>query len=134
MLRYKIDVLQALKEKGFNTFLIRNEKIFGESTLQRLRQGVIVRSEALDRLCSILSLNIGDIIEYVDEDAVVKVRISGNAPQGQDRLPMSEAVTEICNFLSVSKEDAEKMLREGTEVKTQDAVYHIEQTLSNREK
>ncbi len=34
---YKIDVMQALKDKGYTTYKLRNEKLLSESTLQKLR-------------------------------------------------------------------------------------------------
>ena len=37
-LRYKIDVLNALKEKGYNTNKIRTEGLLSQSTLQKFRQ------------------------------------------------------------------------------------------------
>ena len=36
-LRYKVDILQALKEKGYNTNRLRKEKLLSEGALQRLR-------------------------------------------------------------------------------------------------
>ena len=36
-LRYKIDVLAALKEKGYNTTKIRTEGLLSQSTLQKFR-------------------------------------------------------------------------------------------------
>ena len=34
-LKFKIDVIAALKEKGYTSYKIRNEKILSESTLQK---------------------------------------------------------------------------------------------------
>ena len=41
--KYKIDVMNALKEKGVSTYTLRKERTLSESTLQKLRrkQGVI---------------------------------------------------------------------------------------------
>ena len=39
MITYKIDVYTKLKEKGYNTTKIRNEKILSESSLQKIRKG-----------------------------------------------------------------------------------------------
>ena len=39
MLKYKIDILEALKEKGFSTARIRKEKLLNESALQYIREG-----------------------------------------------------------------------------------------------
>lgn len=37
-IKYKIDILEALKEKGFTSYRIRKEKIFGQKNLARLPQ------------------------------------------------------------------------------------------------
>lgn len=66
-LRYKIDVLAALKEAGYNTNRIRKEKLFGESVLQQFRKGEIVSNNVLAKLCKVLSCQPGDILEYVPE-------------------------------------------------------------------
>ena len=63
--KYKIDVLAALKAAGFNTNRIRKEKLLSESTLQRLRGGELVSGENLGRLCKLLNCQPGDILEYV---------------------------------------------------------------------
>ena len=36
-MKFKIDVLAALKEKGYNTNRIRTEKLLSQSTLQKFR-------------------------------------------------------------------------------------------------
>jgi len=66
-LRYKIDVLAALKEKGYNTNIIRKEKIMGESMLQKLRSGQMVSWATFETLCALLECQPSDIIEYVDD-------------------------------------------------------------------
>lgn len=69
MLRYKIDVLAALKDKGYSTYRIRKDKIFGEAQVQQLRDGEIVSKDVLNQLCRLLDCQPGDLIEYVpDED------------------------------------------------------------------
>lgn len=67
MLKYKIDVLAALKEKGYNTNKIRKEKIMGEAMLQKLRSGQMVSWSTLDTLCCLLDFQPADLIEYVKE-------------------------------------------------------------------
>lgn len=62
---YKIDVLAALKEKGYNTSRIRNEKLIGEATIQRLRHKQSVSYDVLAKLCELLECQPGDILEYV---------------------------------------------------------------------
>lgn len=67
--KYKIDVLAALKAAGFNTNRIRKEKLLSESTLQRLRGGELVSGENLGRLCKLLNCQPGDILEYVPDSS-----------------------------------------------------------------
>ena len=66
-LKYKIDVLSALKEKGYNTNKIRTEGLLSQSTLQQFRQKHGVSWETLETLCRLLDCQPADIIEYVKE-------------------------------------------------------------------
>ena len=66
-LRYKIDVLNALKEKGYNTNKIRAEGLLSQSTLQKFRQQQGVSWENLETLCKLLECQPGDLIEFVNE-------------------------------------------------------------------
>lgn len=53
-LLYKIDVLQALKEKGYNTSKLRKEKILAESTIQKLREGKPISWSNIAQICTLL--------------------------------------------------------------------------------
>ena len=66
-LSYKIDVLNALKEKGYNTNKIRTEGLLSQSTLQKFRQQQGVSWENLETLCKLLECQPGDLIEFVNE-------------------------------------------------------------------
>ena len=66
-IRYKIDILAALKEKGYNTNRIRKEKLFSEGTLQRLRNNESINLDTLGKICKYLDCQPDDIIEYVKE-------------------------------------------------------------------
>ncbi len=66
-IRYKIDVLAALKEAGYNTNRIRKEKIMGESMLQKLRSGQLVSWATIDLICDLLDCQPGDLIEFTRE-------------------------------------------------------------------
>lgn len=68
MLKYKIDVLAALKEAGYSSTRIRNEKLIGMATLQQLRHGELVSWKTIDTICSLLHCQPGDIVEYVPDD------------------------------------------------------------------
>ena len=64
-LQYKIDVIAALKEKGYSSYRIRQEKLLSESTIQKLRAGKGVSWENLETLCRLLECQPADLIEYV---------------------------------------------------------------------
>ena len=68
-IKYKIDILAALKEKGFSTYRLRKDKILGEATIQQLRRSENVSWENISRICEMLGCQPGDILEYVSEAA-----------------------------------------------------------------
>ena len=65
MIVYKIDVLESLKECGYNTTRLRREKLLGENTIQNIREGKPVSAKALDTICKLLDMQPGNIIKYV---------------------------------------------------------------------
>ena len=66
MLVYKFDVLESLKEAGYNTSRMRREKIIGENALQKIRTGEMIGTGTLDTLCRLLDMQPGNIIKYVE--------------------------------------------------------------------
>lgn len=67
-IKYKIDIIEALKEKGFTSYRIRMEKIIGERQMQQIRNGEVVSIACLTKLCELLNCQPGDILEYVPEE------------------------------------------------------------------
>lgn len=66
-IKYKIDVLSALKNAGYSTYKLRQDKMFGERNIQKMRDGEIVSHENLSKICELLDCQPGDIIEYVKD-------------------------------------------------------------------
>ena len=66
-LRYKIDIMEALKNSGYTSYKMRKDKISGERQLQQIRNGEIVSNAMLNKLCELLNCQPGDIIEYVGD-------------------------------------------------------------------
>ena len=62
--KYKIDVLAALKDAGYSTYKLRKEKLLGESVLQQIRENVPVSWANISRICELLNCQPGDILEY----------------------------------------------------------------------
>lgn len=63
---YKIDVLSALKAKGYSTYRLRKDKLLAEATIQAIRNGALVSWDNIARICSMLQCQPGDILEYTD--------------------------------------------------------------------
>ena len=84
MIRYKIDVLNELKCKGFSSSFLRQNKILSESAMSSLRHDKPVSLGTLDRICSMLEQDISDIIEFVPDEktAMAKVAKVDNKPEG----------------------------------------------------
>ena len=68
MFIYKFDVLEYLKEAGYNTTRLRKEKLLGENAIQSLRRGEMVGIIALEKICALLDMQPGNIIKYVADD------------------------------------------------------------------
>lgn len=68
MLTYKIDVLDTLKESGYNTTRLRKERLLGENAIQSLRRGEMVGIIALEKICRLLDMQPGNIIKYVEDE------------------------------------------------------------------
>lgn len=65
---YKINVLQALKDKGYNTTRLRKEKIFAESTIQKLRNKEPINWINIARICDILHCQPNYFLENLPEE------------------------------------------------------------------
>ncbi len=76
MIKYKKDIILALKNIGYSTYKIRKEKIFTEGQLQQIRDNKLLTQEALNKVCALLNVQPGDILEFI--------------PDGEPNEPKSE--------------------------------------------
>lgn len=67
MLVYKIDVIETLKENGYNTTRILKENLIGQAAMQKIRENKMVGIKTIDRLCALLDMQPGNIIKYVED-------------------------------------------------------------------
>lgn len=68
-IKYKIDILAALKNAGYSTYRLRKEKIFNETVIQKFRSNELVTGDNLSLLCKLLNCQPGDVLEYIAEEA-----------------------------------------------------------------
>ena len=65
MIRYKIDVMKALKEHGYSSTKMRREKILPQGTMQKLRTyNSDISLATLNTVCCLLRCNPEDVIEF----------------------------------------------------------------------
>ena len=78
MLRYKINVADALNRKGFNTYKAKTTKILSQDTLKKIKnEDTNISLESLNRICILLDMQPKDLIEYVEtEEEKEKFKIS----------------------------------------------------------
>lgn len=67
MLVYKINVLESLKESGYNSTRILKEGLISQSAMQRLRKNKMIGIKTLEKLCELLDMQPGNIIKYVEK-------------------------------------------------------------------
>lgn len=68
MIRFRFDVGAALEAKGINVYVCKKEKILSQDTFRKIRDGnTAVTVTAIDKICSILDVQPGDLIEYVPD-------------------------------------------------------------------
>ena len=67
MLKYKIDILEELKTKGYTTYKLRKDKVIGEKKKKKIRTGEIASKETLNTICKLLHCQPGDILEYIED-------------------------------------------------------------------
>jgi putative transcriptional regulator len=67
MLKWKIDILFALRDAGYNSTKIRREKLMGQQMLTKLRNGELPSWSVMDDICEWLHCQPGDLIEHVSE-------------------------------------------------------------------
>lgn len=64
MIRYKINILEALKGAGYNTYR-HKEKLLSDGTVQKLRRGdTTLTIENLNAICDMLECQPGDLLEW----------------------------------------------------------------------
>lgn len=69
MIRYKVDVIQKLKEAGYSTYRLQKEKLLATTTLVKLRNGnTTITVESLNAICDMLECQPGDLLEWHREE------------------------------------------------------------------
>lgn len=69
MIRFKFDVMAALKNAGWNTTRIQKERILSTRSYTTIKAGeVCLNTETINKLCIMLKCQPGDLLEVVPTD------------------------------------------------------------------
>jgi len=69
VIKYKIDVMKELSNKGYTSSKIRKNKWISEATMTKIRRGENINTSTLNILCVLLKCQPSDIIEVIPTDA-----------------------------------------------------------------
>lgn len=68
MIRYKIDIIEALKEKGYTAKRLQGERLLPGQTVQNFKAGKSVTLDTLNKVCCMLKMQPGDLLEWEPTD------------------------------------------------------------------
>ena len=76
MLKYKIDVYDALQRKVFTTYKAKTTNLISQNTLNKIKnEDTAITLKALNAVCNILEMQPGQLLEYVrDEEDEKKLK------------------------------------------------------------
>ena len=68
-IKENVNILEMLKNKGYNTTRIRKEKILSESTMTAIRRNedVNINLKAINAICNIIERQPGYFLEWVPD-------------------------------------------------------------------
>ena len=73
MLRFKINVADALKRKGINVYQAKKAGLFSQVTYEKIRdEDMSFTVKTLDKICQALDMDVKDVIEYVPDEKTKK--------------------------------------------------------------
>jgi putative transcriptional regulator len=68
MIRYKINVYDALQRRGFNMYQAQKTKLLSTDTMKKLREeDTRITLASLNIVCQLLDMQPKDLIEYVPD-------------------------------------------------------------------
>lgn len=70
MIRYKLNIFDALSRAGFTTYTAKRTGLIAQGTMKKIQtEDPGLSLETLNKICALLDLQPKDLIEYVPTDA-----------------------------------------------------------------
>ena len=68
MIRYKINLGDALERQGFNTYQAKKTKILSQDTLKKIKNDdTNITLESINRVCALLDMQPKDLLIYIED-------------------------------------------------------------------
>ena len=64
MIVYK-QIMEKLAKAGYSSYRIQKDNLIPGSTMTRIRQGMSVSTNAIDKICELCECQPGDILEWI---------------------------------------------------------------------
>ncbi len=78
MIYYKINVLKALKEAGYSTYVLQRKNLLPSSTTQKLYKGnTSLMMSSVNAICTLLKCQPGDILGWREDTPEENQQIDG---------------------------------------------------------
>lgn len=69
MIKFKINIYDALKRIGYNTYQAKTSGLIGQETLKKIKEeNTNITLETLNKICMLLNMKIDNLIEYEDSE------------------------------------------------------------------
>ena len=112
MLQWRVNIMSELQAAGWYPAKMRKEKLFGESTVQKMRHQKLVSWAEFDRLCQVLNKQPGDLLEYADD---------GTASIGDVEDVGTQEFADMLSFLAPHPDETELLDRWGSQYTSEKA-------------
>lgn len=68
MIKFKINIADALERQGFNTYKAKTTKILSQDTWKKIKEeDTKISLETINRICMLLDMQPKDLIEYIED-------------------------------------------------------------------
>ncbi len=65
---YKVDVCQLLRDAGYTSYNLNGKGILNNATWMKLKEHKLISWDTLDKICTLLQMQPGDIIDYEEDE------------------------------------------------------------------
>lgn len=75
MIKYKINVGDALERAGFNTYKAKTSKLLSQETLKKIKNDdTNISLKSLNNICMLLDMQPKDLIVYVEDEEEKEIK------------------------------------------------------------